>query len=137
MKFFSRRQFAIFLFGIALLQISVQHTGKDFAVEAFGETPVVGDWLTYDNLEEGISVEYPETWQQRNAGYKAVTGFYSPLEEGDTFSENVVIGKDLVQESMTLDEYLDWKLSEFKKITPDFEILSMDETLLSGFKLYN
>lgn len=128
--------FAIMLvvFGMGMLHVS---NLDDFAYKiipgAFAqENKVDEDWLVYDNPEKGITVQYPKNWEPRPAGYKVLTGFYSPLEEGDTFAENVIVGTEKLQEPMALDKYMDWRIAEFKKISPTFTVETMEDTTLSG-----
>ena len=93
----------------------------------------VPTYLTYDNSQHGVSIDYPNDWhfEEYDGNYFVI--FYSPFDdESDQFSENVGIFVETVAKTDSLDSYVDQYLNEISDVFPESEIVEDRSSTLSG-----
>jgi hypothetical protein len=89
-------------------------------------------FLTYTNLDYGISIDYPEDWEIEEGFLGSIASFTSPLVgDSDDFSENANLAFEPVS-GMSLDEYVDLSIENIGQIANDFELISDSPTTISN-----
>jgi serine/threonine-protein kinase len=91
----------------------------------------------YDNTVYGISIKYPENWEQTGTPDR-ITGnlvkFMSPKEnDADTYTENLnLIVQDLPESRRELEQFTTFYLDEIKQYHQGFQIIAQDKKLLAN-----
>ena len=104
-------------------------------------------FLTYENLDRGIRIKYPEDWEVVEDEWLIDLAFTAPFESGGQFSNgtaceqssaeryrgSVVLSvEDISNEPMTLDEFTEFSLIEIKKDDDLEEIPVQSPAKLAG-----
>jgi hypothetical protein len=99
-----------------------------------GQISPDGQFLTYSNEGKGFSIGYPPDWEQTEDVEGTVVLFKSPAESAtDAVRESVgVTTEDLPSSSITLEEYTTAALGQVGDVIPNFDLISSEETTLSG-----
>ena len=81
-----------------------------------------------------LSIEYPETWVLEEDFMWTIFVIQSPLEVDDTFSENInFLTQNIWDMGATdIEEYIDINLSQIEIYLSDFQLLSKEDTNISG-----
>ena len=97
---------------------------------------------TYENPGFGITIQYPSTWTgiQLRANPFAptdtsiVASFEAPVEnQSDLYRENLIFGvQGPIPEDITLEEYTENSLNEFRNMSKRVRILESSSTTLAG-----
>jgi len=84
------------------------------------------EFNTYKNEEFGFQISYPLEWEIAEDFMGSVVMFLSPQETSeDTFRENLnIMVQDLTAQPMTLEQYTEISMGQFRQIVTDFKILS-------------
>lgn len=96
---------------------------------------VVPGWLTYTDVANRYSIDYPKEWTKSTipSGAPGVA-FLTPKDgPNDVFQENVnVIVQDLSDQPMTLDEYTDLNKKQLVQLVGASALTSIQPTKLAG-----
>ncbi|GAA6616757.1 PsbP-related protein [Scytonema sp. NUACC26] len=111
---------------------------KDIREKVFPERSKT-EFTAYENIDYGISVQYPKDWQVRNI-YNPITGeiveFISPKENNsDKFQEKVTVTVE-TKASFTLIEYTNLVKQDILKNIKNAQIISESEDILAGNRSY-
>ena len=97
---------------------------------------------TYENPGFGITIQYPSTWsgtQSRSDPFSPtntsiVAIFEAPVEnQSDLYRENLVLGvQGPIPEDITLEEYSENSLNEFRNMSDEVRILESSSSTLAG-----
>ncbi len=82
----------------------------------------------YDNPNLGFTLEYPSDWTKD----ESIT-FVSPMSETDEAPESISITTEIIPTNLTLGEYSNSALRLLEEQFPDFTLLELVNSTLSGF----
>ncbi len=91
------------------------------------------NYLIYEN--RGVKIKYPSNWEIEELAFGSQQGakFWSHQQSvSDTFSENLLVVVNPLQQSMTLKEFTEQNIEQIKKIIPNMNILSSSDTTLNN-----
>ena len=91
------------------------------------------DFLIYEN--HGIKIKYPSNWEIEELSFGSQRGakFWSHQQTiSDTFSENLLVVVNPLQQSMTLKEFTDQNIEQIKRVIPNVNILSSTDATLDN-----
>lgn len=89
--------------------------------------------LIYEN--HGVKIKYPSNWEIEELSFGSQRGakFWSHHQSiSDTFSENLLVVVNPLQQAMTLKEFTDQNIEQIKKVIPNVGILSSNDATLDN-----
>ena len=87
----------------------------------------------FDHATQGYSLAYPNDWTKQQDEASGVTGFISPSEGEEDFTENVnIVAEATGGQTITLDQYTQQSLEQLDKILPGASIEESTPTTLAG-----
>lgn len=104
--------------------------------------PVIGEravgatstYVSYNNDKYGFSLKYPIDWVLHEGYMGTIFIALSPFEDGnDLFQENInVITEDLQGYEFTIEEYLEFTLSELQDMVDNLKVISRGKRHIAG-----
>jgi hypothetical protein len=129
----------LFQFPFFILLLAASSMVMFWEQQSFAQLPESSDstvtdptgFLTYNNATYGVTIQYPSTWSQSHvaqeeAGALTISSFRSP-EQADRFAADTLIAIEYLDQSMTVEEYLDATINFYSQDPshrPDFQLLS-------------
>ncbi len=92
------------------------------------------EFLTYENSEYGIQIDYPSSWGKTEPD-DVIVAFMSQGESTSQANLNLVMN-DLSEQNLELKEYTQLVLEQLKQTFPDIEILKSRSTVLANIPAY-
>jgi len=97
----------------------------------YANAQVDEEFLTYENKENGIVIQYPSNWEVTTEIRGVIVAFFSPLEnEDDQFSENLIVVSQVLLDNVTLDISVNNTISYFKQLS-GFNLIDSQPTTLA------
>ena len=98
------------------------------------KNPVMPGFKLFESMDEGFTIQYPETWSVREKEKSTIVSFISPLQDKkDAFAENInVVSEILGGNSLSLEEYYKYSEANLRKFFADFKLLKNESTVISG-----
>ena len=93
------------------------------------------DFYTYENIEKGISIDYPATWNKYENPISDVLVLFSSPSEEPTKTGSLMISV-LTNDSMTMDWFKQAHIENLSTLIPDFNIVYEDSAILSDLPAY-
>ena len=95
------------------------------------------NFLTYENFDYGIKINYPSNWKQTETE-QVIVAFLSPkADASDAIQENLGLTmNDLAGQDMTLPKYNEIAIEQLKQTFPDIKIIESGSTVLSNMPAY-
>ncbi|MGB3207935.1 MAG: PsbP-related protein [Crinalium sp.] len=132
-----------FFFIILISSISLNQIARLFSFISYSDEyiEVNNKLLNYQNLEKGIQLKYPGSWEKKELP-DPLTGeivtFVSPQEsEFDPFREKVIVHVEVLSNKYrSLDEYKNSSYAEIQKFLKDAVILESSITTLGNLPAY-
>ena len=92
---------------------------------------------TYENMEKGISIEYPSTWNKYENPPQVpdVTVLFSSVSSEPTKTGSLMITV-LDEVNLLMDEFKEAHIENSSLLLPDFELVAEESTILSGLQGY-
>jgi hypothetical protein len=108
--------------------------GEDLSSNALSSLTHTPGFSTYNNFTDyGIKIDYPENWSSDEAemfGLNAVFFFPPQNQSMGQFRDNVSLAYQSLPMAITLDQFAEIFTSEFEQQSPNFGIISTNDTTL-------
>ncbi len=93
--------------------------------------PETANFLTYENSNLGIKIQYPSNWTKIENITNGFVQFFSPKKGFmDPYTESLSIFLSNSQ-NMSLDQYVGYNIDSIKRV-PEFKIIESSSTILAG-----
>jgi hypothetical protein len=94
--------------------------------------PETANFLTYENSNLGIKIQYPSNWTKIENITNGFVQFFSPKKSFmDPYTESLSIFLSNSQD-MSLDQYVGYNIDSIKNRVPEFKITESSSTILAG-----
>jgi hypothetical protein len=124
----------VVLLGVFMLTACTSPTPEENMKYCAGETPE--GFILHEDKDENFNLQYPENWTLESDTEDFYLSVLSPLEnEEDTLQETLtLLVEELNDDELEADltEAVDYAIEELKKEIDDFNLVSKEDTDLSG-----
>lgn len=132
--FVSIAALCLLLAGVAIVLSGCGNNTPQIQSSTTPSEPIAG-YTLYTNKDEGLSLQYPSTWEKKEPTDQVKVEFFSPIDdEKDLFQENVNILKSVnTPDTADFGEFVDVNKEELAKSMEKYKLVEeKDETLPFG-----